>query len=246
MFLSTHGIVSSSSEVVIPYSNTKSIELDGVSDYITMGNVLAFNKDNAFTFSLWINMQQSETSSILSKSESSNNFAGYLLYTTSSGGGNKLLFRIRTNASNFILFTSTSVFNLNEWYHVSITYDGLGANTGINMYVNGVNQAGARTGTSSSAFTNNQPFNLGARNLNSLFFNGLIDEVAVFNSELSSSDVTSIYNSGNPPDLSSHSNLVSWWRMGDNDTYPTISDNIGSNDGTMNGMTSASIVSDTP
>ena len=78
------------------------------------------------------------------------------------------------------------------------------------------------------------------------FTSGNIDEVAVFNSELSASNVTSIYNSGSPADLTSFS-PVSWWRNGDSDTYPTLNDNgSGSNNGTMTNMTSGDIVTDVP
>ena len=74
---------------------------------------------------------------------------------------------------------------------------------------------------------------------------GLIDEVAIFNSALSASDITAIYNSGTPDDLSSYS-PVGWWRMGDNDggTGTTITDQgSGGNDGTLtNGPTFSTTV----
>ena len=66
-------------------------------------------------------------------------------------------------------------------------------------------------------------------------FDGNIDEVAYFTSELSASDVTTIYNSGVPNDISSLS-PTGWWRMGDNDsgTGTTVTDQgSGSNNGTL-------------
>ena len=69
---------------------------------------------------------------------------------------------------------------------------------------------------------------------------GLVDEVAIWDSALSSSDITDIYNSGTPVDLTSYS-PNGWWRMGDNDggTGTTITDQgSGGNDGTLtNGPT---------
>ena len=66
-------------------------------------------------------------------------------------------------------------------------------------------------------------------------FNGLMDEVAMFETELSGSDVSAIYNGGIPTDLKSF-DPSGWWRMGDNDggTGTTITDQ-GSrgNDGTL-------------
>ena len=75
---------------------------------------------------------------------------------------------------------------------------------------------------------------------------GNLDEVSIFNSELSQTDVTTIYNLGVPNDISAMSGLVSYWRMGDNDTYPTITDNVGSNNGTMKFMSAANFVTDVP
>ena len=62
---------------------------------------------------------------------------------------------------------------------------------------------------------------------------------------MSPSQISEIYNSGSPTDLSLHSqagNLAGWWRDGDGDTYPTISDESGnSKDATMINLSAASI-----
>jgi hypothetical protein len=71
-------------------------------------------------------------------------------------------------------------------------------------------------------------------------FNGLIDEVSIFTTALSSSDATAIYNGGVPTSLTPYSPL-GWWRCGDGDTSPTLTDNgSGGNDGTMNNFTTFS------
>ena len=97
---------------------------------------------------------------------------------------------------------------------------------------------------------NTAEFNLGARTNGSGVFNGNIDEPAIHFKELTSGEVTWIYNSGFPKDLTgggSPSNLQGWWRMGDGDTYPTLTDNsVNSNDGTMTSMAADDIVVDAP
>jgi hypothetical protein len=84
-------------------------------------------------------------------------------------------------------------------------------------------------------------------------FAGNIDEVAIWDTLLDDDAVTAIYNSGTPISLTSNSgnydnssDLVGWWRMGDGDTYSTIADNEGSNDGTMTNMASDDIEENTP
>ena len=74
------------------------------------------------------------------------------------------------------------------------------------------------------------------------------DEVAVWESILTSGDITSIYNSGLPADLTSLS-PVAWWRMGEEATFSTnwtVPDQIGSNDGTSANMTVDDLVGDAP
>jgi len=70
---------------------------------------------------------------------------------------------------------------------------------------------------------------------------GNIDEVALWNTD-ESANVSSIYNSGVPNNLNDLSNPpLSWWRCGDGDTSPTLTDNgSGGNDGTMTNFTTFS------
>ena len=84
-------------------------------------------------------------------------------------------------------------------------------------------------------------FTIGKYNTVSSNIAGNIDEVSIFNTELSASDVSTIYGTGVPNDILSISGLVSWWRCGDGDTSPTLTDNgSGGNDGTMTNFTTFS------
>ena len=114
------------------------------------------------------------------------------------------------------------------------------------IYVNGVSQTLTLSGTGGNVayLVSGGVAAIGAfRNRN---FVGAIDELSAYNTALSASAVTTIYNSGVPNDLTGTSGLVSWWRMGDGDTFPTITDNQGSNDGTMTNMSSGNFISNVP
>jgi len=59
----------------------------------------------------------------------------------------------------------------------------------------------------------------------SRFFDGMLNDIAFFSNALSASELTAMYNSGAPIDLtsdsgnySSSSSLVGYWRMGDDDS----------------------------
>ena len=75
---------------------------------------------------------------------------------------------------------------------------------------------------------------------------GKVDELALFSSD-QSANISDIYNSGDPFDLSTLGTPPAYWcRMGDGDTFPTLQDVIGSADLTMQNMTVADIVNDVP
>ena len=73
----------------------------------------------------------------------------------------------------------------------------------------------AGTGVAATLHSENVSFDIGRNG--SFYSTGDMDEVSLFDKALSQSEVTSIYNSGTPNDISSLSPLA-WWRMGDSNS----------------------------
>jgi len=239
MWLATHGIIASSSQVAPPaFSNNFSMEFDGVDDHVTMGNVLDFNKSNSFSFSCWIKRSSTNTEeAILSKINHTSTFRGYEISFISNNTFRLLLINSGSSTQLIRRHSSTAITDTN-WHHIVATYDGSASTSGINLYLDGNLNNGTATGTISGDIDNSFPFCIGSRNQSSAFYSGLVDEVSVFNSELSSSDVTAIYNSGTPASLSSYSSLVSWWRFEEGSGTTANDSGSGGNDGTItNGAT---------
>ena len=203
---------------VIAFANTKSIDLDGINDYVTMGpDTLEFNRTTPFSISVWWNPQQAELSSIIGNTFNGGNYQGYYLWQSQNGSNVRVNCRLRKSSSHHVQFQGTVNLSLNQWYHLVMTYDGTGVNTGLKLYIDGADSAGSRQGVMNQDIdwtSHSIPFNLGARMNGNLPLNGLIDEVGVFDSELSATDVSDIYNSGAPTSLASLS-PVCWWRCGD-------------------------------
>ena len=228
------------------FASTNSFTFDGNSDYIDMGNNLDFTNTDAFSISCWFKRTRSGVSEFLvSKQDSTSNSRGYTLLIPFDDNKVTVVIRNNTASSGRLIVDCTTAITDTNWHNIIMTYDGSSNVSGINLYLDGNNDTGVTSGTLSATISNTANFQIGAKN-GSNEFSGNIDEVAVFNSELSQSDVTTIYNSGVPNDISSMSGLVSFWRMGDGSVYPTINDEIGSNDGTMTNMSSANFVSDVP
>ena len=109
---------------------------------------------------------------------------------------------------------STTTINNDQWYHIMGVNDG----SDLKIYVNGVleNTNVGGGGTIDNAIIN---FEIGRRQAgsNEGYWNGGIDEVAVWDSD-QSSNISTIFNNGVPQDISSLSPL-SHWRMGENATW---------------------------
>jgi len=214
------------------YENRWGASFDGTNDYIQLPNgVLTALSGTAYTISAWYNLD----------------IVGYYPMIFSATNNLQVYFRPRdpqvglelwVNGSSRII-QNTPYSSVGSWVHGCISVDTTGTST---MYINGSSNASAASVPQVTSISN--PV-IGSQNGSNYFLNGCVDEVAIFNSALSASDVSDIYNSGVPADLTSLS-PVNWWRMGDNDggTGTTITDQgSGGNDGTLtNGPTFSSSV----
>ena len=129
-----------------------------------------------------------------------------------------------------------------SWNHLVATYDGSGKADNIKFYLNGSDITSTTNtfsaGTWSALNDSEAPVIIGGIAGNSDRFKGYLDEVSIWSKELSSEDVTTIYNGGTANDISGLSSLLSWWRMGDNNggTGTTVTDVEGVGDGTLSGF----------
>ena len=221
--------------------NTYSVDFDGTNDHATTATSVLNFYNTGGSISAWIkpsSVTGTQTSPHLNRSIISKanvyfglniNEAGYPIIHFYDGAVREIV--------------ATTQVSTSSWMHICATW----STTGSAIYVNGTSEATSSNTPADidSGQTAGNVYIGRTQNASSDHFGGLIDELAVFNTELSSSNVTSIYNSGTPDDISSFS-PVNWWRMGDNDsgTGTTITDQgSGGNDATLvNGPTFSTTV----
>ena len=151
-----------------------------------------------------------------------------------------------TSGSNTSVFSTTQI-NDGLWHHVLCVNDG----ADLKMYIDGTLE-NTTVGGGGTMLNGTSYFAIGRREANTSsnynFLDGNIDEVAVWNSD-QSSNINSIYSASGALDLSSL-NPLSWWRMGDGDTFSTswtlIDNGSGGNDGTSVSMPEGARVTDVP
>ena len=107
----------------------------------------------------------------------------------------KMVFEIGNSGSNRIAAYTTQNIYDNKWYHVVWIYDGTGDANGISLYIDGVAVTPTIQFNSqpSSAGTNGHSLNIGANSPWGLWrFTGLLDDVRIYDIELSEPQATTI------------------------------------------------------
>tara|TARA_R100001163_G_C5011832_1_gene157475 strand:- start:62 stop:865 length:804 start_codon:yes stop_codon:yes gene_type:complete len=202
------------------FANQYSISMDGTDDSVLISSTPTYVTESAaFSLSFWMNPtgygSHGTYANVLAlKSDfESFNFAIHINNNTSGYAG--ISFGITNYSTNTAFYHTTGVTGnslLNTWSHVVITYNGsaLGTIGNWKCYIDGDSKT---IGAGGGWFDSGTPINT-IGNYRNYHYEGKIDEFAVFDSLLSASNVTSIYNSGTPTDLTSLS-PTGWWRMGD-------------------------------
>jgi len=211
-----------------------------------------FDGLNPFSVSIWLKLDNVLGLHVFTGNNEAGtgSFEGWEML---SFGTDILFFLISSFPTDAIRIDSTgSVLSAGVWHHVVVTFSAAGQDeSDLTMYLDGSSITHtAVANTLSTAISSSSPFAVGHRVSTFQFpYLGLIDEHSIWSTELSAAEVTEIYNGGTPANLLVHSeiaNLDSWYRMGDENQFPTIPDQIGSADLTMVNLSAGAFDSDVP
>jgi len=157
-------------------------------------------------------------------------------------------FKFAYDSGSLTTVHSSSTYEINNWHHVVLT---IGSDQDGVLYVNGSSAAtfsGALNSGGLDMFSIAVDYDSSGGTAGNLsqYFDGKIDEVAVWNDELSAADVTALYNSGNGLKASADSgnydnsgDLIGYWKFNEG-TGSTLTDSTSnSNNGTLTNMDSS-------
>ncbi len=232
-----------------------SLEFDRLttSEYVEVPFAASMNPTGDFSVNAWVKVKASNDwqSVVTSRSADTacgadnNRTKGYMLYIQPDEEWS--FWNGRCDVNKWAQINTTEEVNLNTWQMQTVTYDA--SATTMRLYVDGV-EIGDNSEDTLTANTN-RPLRIGAGATNEdtprYWFNGKIDEVAIWSSTLSAEEITQLYNSGetlyageNYGDYTSASSLGEYWTMDDivetgNGSGTTLFGEINDNDGTLNG-----------
>jgi len=202
---------STAATTIAAIDNNDTMTFNGTDQYIQLSNEVNHGTTN--TLSFWINSSNTGTRDIFG----ANTNGGYLLKALNAS--NTVSYRTSAGARTFDLSgLSSNPMKDGDWHHIAFTRN---SSNLIQLYVDGSPVGSAQSLTGNTLFEI-----IGANYGKTVFFDGKLDEVAVWNTALSSCDVKGIYEatttvSGQPKTanlLDANTTIpapVYWNRMGD-------------------------------
>jgi hypothetical protein len=176
---------------------------DGTSTYVALSgmNGPGPNQMNgqSFTLEAWI---QTTANSLTGTQAYQGNG---LIWADVAGVANDYIFAILNNRLSFFTgnpdtsLNGTTMLNDGNWHHVVATRQVTGTNSVLSIYVDGVSDATPLTLSSTQPLTDNPNVALGGNTLDSRYFTGLMDEVALYNTALTPAQVLSHFRAAPEP-----------------------------------------------
>ena len=236
------GVSKVSGQTISLFSNTKSMDFDGTDDYIDCGAYDALDGGTTMSISVWVKPTSTDTFFMVAHNPRNVTAqqSQFMLFFYSD-----FIELSLSTRSHFIRSTADAI-TMDAWNHILCCVDLDNATEG-KIYVNGGDV------TANDNLQNFHAFEvaagvmyLGKEQTGYLSpFLGNIDEFAIWDTD-QRGNKDAIYNSGDETNLATlAAPPINWWRMGDKVTsFPTIPDQIGSNDGTAANEDEATMVVD--
>jgi hypothetical protein len=170
-----------------PGEVNSSFSFNGADQYVAVPNSSSWGfGTNAFSIDLWANYSAvGGSSAFLSNDEGGGNTHKWIFWLN----GSTLQFHVNMPTGATYIGSASFTPNVGRWYHIALTRSG----TNFLFYIN----ANLVSSNSSTVVipTPNAPLTIGQAE-GGLSFNGLLDEIQIYNRALSASEIQAIYQAG--------------------------------------------------
>ncbi len=177
------------------------LHFDAAEGYVNIGDKenLNFEYNDAFTIMGWVKRGDADSQDYLISKQ--NTTSGLNRgWAVGFDNNHRIRFWLWQDYDTQILTVNSgnNAMSLDTWVHVAVTYDGSADASGVHLYKDGKQIVGNmqnNTLTTNITTKTTTPVNIGGRN-NAFSFNGTLDEVAVYGSVLTSSQIWDVCNNG--------------------------------------------------
>jgi PKD repeat protein len=163
----------------------KALSFDGVNDWVTINDAASLDLTTGMTLEAWVypTVNMSQWATVVLKEQ-----PGGGLYELYANGDQSQPLTSVTVGGQYRVLSGGPWLLANQWTHLAATYDG----TTQRLYVNGTQVAqGPQTGPTQ---VSSSPLRLGGNSVWGEFFKGRIDEVRVYNRDLSAAEINADLN----------------------------------------------------
>lgn len=171
--------------------DARDFELD-TTEYFTIADNADLSLTTGMTVACWFNLESLGTNQFLvSKYKDDTNDREYFLRYETGGASGSLEMAVSSNGAALTAMYESTVINATAtWYFVAMGYDG------ANIWIRLNGQARETTAYSSGIFDGPSDFMLGNKHAGGSHLDGLLDECAVWDRNVTDADLDWIYNSG--------------------------------------------------
>ncbi len=167
--------------------NAVKLNGDGCVSFSKVGD---FDHDDAFSFGTWVRAESAGC--IVSKMDDANEMRGFDITLRK---GKAIVDLVHAWNRNAIRVVTKSSIPTRQWQHLMMTYDGSGKAKGVTVYVDGEPETveivhDSLTGT----IRNSEPLRVGRRQA-SASLKGLVDDVRIYDRQLSDAEVSKLVSS---------------------------------------------------
>lgn len=204
-----NGIINGGVSVVDGIGGGKAFLFNGSTGYIDFGNILGFERTDAFSVSCWVNViTTGKENSIFSKMNFTSPYPG--LYSCIGSTNNYKIYLLGQTTTSRIFTYATQAINLNNWYHLVFTYDGSSNVNTIMLYKDTIIQSKTISNNAlDTTILNTVNFLIGGRTgTTTQYFSGFIQNFKLFNKELNSQEVRALYDEYRPGEIVLYSSEV--------------------------------------
>ncbi len=171
----------------VPGRYGSAVNLDGVNDYVDLGNPAGLQLTGSMTVSAWVYSSAfpGDDAPIVSKRGTGE--LGYQLDTTVDTGPRTIGFKLTSSSGTNMFRYGATTLQANTWYHIAGVYNATAGT--LDVYLNGQLDNGSLVGTVTTSQRNSTVnVNIGQRPSGGFFFNGRIDDVRIYNRALTASE----------------------------------------------------------
>lgn len=188
----------------------EALQFDGSDDFVDVGNAENLSITGDFTFSMWVKIEEYPTAwrNMLSKLVDDTHAEFNFRYKTSA----QAQFYFGTGAAAIICsWVPSEDLPLDTWTHIAGVRK---SKTYLKLYFDGVEKRNANINI--DAIATEAHVTIGRQSNNMFYFDGSIDEVAIFNAALEEEDIQTLMNKGleealNPKAVDFSGKLISTW-----------------------------------